>query len=273
MAGFLVLFMICVVAGEPTHAASLILAANDAPTIEEPEEPPAPGELGEKLDEVARKKMKQGTRSWQRALERLSAHGPSGWLLCVVAVILGFALLGFGDRMVEKAFIPVVSLVGIGAGGYLGLQLCILVLGYPSDTSQAVSILGGVVLGGLIYAVSAIKAPPVAWMLLVATPFLMLSAMLATTSPIVAAVSGSVGTVLAILACLRHHVLATISTSMLGAFALTFSWGLLMHLVPNRQYRAFFVRAIDHPYVLALVIVLLIGAGVDFQLLFSRERK
>lgn len=232
-----------------------------------------PGEVGETLKEVAREQMEEGTQKWERALQRLSAHRPSGWLLCVVLGILGLALLGFGDRMVEKAFVPVVSLVGVGAGGYLGLQLCILLFGYPSETTQAGAIFIGIGVFGVLYAVAAVRARPVAWMLVVATPFFMLSAMLAGTSPLVATVAAIVGAVLAILACLRHHVLATISTAMLGAFSLTFSWGLLMHMIRDRQYRAFFGRAIDHPYVLGLIIILIIGAGVDFQLLFSREEE
>jgi hypothetical protein len=267
---FLLLFLPFGVAGTRANVSLPVLAAEDVPGVEEP---PAPEELGEKMDEVTREKMKQGARNWQKTLESLSAHSPLGWLLFVLVTALGFALLGFGDRMLEKAFIPMVILVGIGAGSYLGLQLCILMEGFPSESSQTTAILAGAALGAILYALSSIKAPPVAWMLLVATPFFLLSAMLAKVNQVVAAVSAFGGIALAILACLRHHVLSTITTSMLGAFALTFSWGLLMHLMPDKRYRLFFDKAMKHPYLFALAIILIIGAGVDFQILFSNEKQ
>jgi hypothetical protein len=238
--------------------------------VEDVDSVPSAREAVDKVRESARERVSQALKVWRRALVSLTARKITAWVVFAVLVLFGAALLFAGYRLINSTFVFVSTAVGTGVGAYLGLQACVVASPQGDATGKAVCLLLGAVFGIALFLGSAVRARPVAWMLVTAAPFLALSASVFPSSPTLAIVAAVGGLGMGLATALRQRPVTTVSSAMLGAMALLFSAGMFVYLLDNPALHGWFDTAVGHPLVLALGLVLLIFVGTDIQLILSR---
>lgn len=238
--------------------------------MEETAEMPTGKEAVREVEEAARERISEAVAAWRRALESLTARKSTGWILCAALVLAGGALLFFGWRLINSTFVFLSSAVGAGTGAYMALQACVVTNPHGDPTGKATCVVLGAVFGITLYLGTALRARPVAWMLVVAAPFLALSASVFPSSPPLAVVAAAGGLGMGLATAFRQRSIATVSSAMLGAMILIFSAGMLVYLVDTETVHGWFDAAVGRPLVLALGMVLLIFIGTDLQLVLSR---
>lgn len=242
--------------------------------VEKRPEMPEAKEVVEGAEKVAREQINAAVKAWRQVLRDLTARKDTGWVLFVSLVLFGCALLVYGWRLLNRAFLFLAAAVGGGVGSYMGLQACLVLSSQAETIGKAGCLLIGAAFGIALYLGTALRAKPLAWMLLVAAPFLIFSAYIAPSSFTVALLAAGSGLAMGLAAGLRQRAMVTVSTAMLGALMVVFSGGMLVHLLGSRTAHEWFDTVVGRPFVLAAVFLLLIFIGTDLQLILtSGEQK
>ena len=225
-------------------------------------------DAGAVVRDAAEERAQQYAAHWQRAIFVLTQDKSFGWMAAAFLLAFGALSLFFGWALVKSAFLPIAATVGCGAGALLGMHMALLVS--PAGWGEPVvrpMIWGGTI--GLIALLgAAIKARPLAWMLVVAAPFFVASVVVFPLEPggaLLALISVAGGLLLALFAAIKPRLVAAASSGLLGALCLAFCWGALARLTGLPFLTASFQAAIAHPLALMAGIVLVAVAGADLQ--------
>ena len=239
----------------------------------EREKMPSAGEAARSLEKTARHQLGRGVVVWRSALRSLTARKFSGWLLLAFLVLSGLALLFAGWSLVNSTFVLLATAIGAGTGGYLGLQACLVLEPSTTGEGKATCLVLGAVFGIVLYLGTSLRARPIAWMLVVSAPFVVLSAAVYPVNGFIAVLAACGGLGMGLVASLRRRALTTVSTAMFGALLLTFCTGLIVYLLDIEKLHNAFDKAVAHPLLLGLGVVLLIFIGTDLQLMLSKKKE
>lgn len=188
------------------------------------------------------------------------------WPLVAAALISGLAFLFFGWAICRGFFVPVVTISGLVAGGFLGYRVAAAL--WDPSARQVVAAAGavGMMAGAALFLATSIKAKPFAAFLFVLSPFLILSCVLFPFDARIALALFAGGFVLATVSMAKLRPMAIIGTSALGVVALAAGWRLLADL----SRIGFIARSLAwltaRPIVLVVVLAMAALVGVSMQL-------
>jgi len=193
-------------------------------------------------------------------------------LLIPVSLVLGGVLLLFGWRLLSGFFVPFSSLMGAFLGAALGFQLVLALSEGPAGGGAVVAaVIGGLAAAGL-FCVSSLKAPPIAWFLIVAAPFLVISTLLFPAGgmgELFAVLVVLVGLVLGFASMMKRQPMVIFSTALLGTLSLVFCFGIIAHLTEAESLQSVLDFLYKYPFALAGGIVVLMLVGGDLQFVTS----
>ncbi|MBS3764538.1 MAG: hypothetical protein KGZ25_14665 [Planctomycetes bacterium] len=260
----------------------------DGPTVptltqeseEEEEGEEKEGEEGEEDEEEKKKKkgFKARTREkydlvlsyWQEALEGLSSEPVIGWPVVLGSVLIGLVLLGFGWTLLKLMFVPFATLMGFGAGAFMGMQLSVSAFGSIGAGAKVGIVVGGALFFLILFLLTAIKARPVAWLLIVTAPFLVLSTLIFPLTALAGILCAAIGILLGLLSSLHRRSLAILSTALLGSILLVFAWALATFLIKNPSLNSILIAVMrDKPLYLLAIIGLVAFIGGDVQVVLG----
>jgi hypothetical protein len=205
-------------------------------------------------------------------LRRAAANPAVGWPRALVLLAAGLAMLAFGWALLKTLFLPLSVLVAAATGGFLSAEAARCL----SETESAAAVMAfmglGAVLGAVFCFILARKVRPLAWMLVVAAPFLILSVFLfplgfGGAALAVAAAAG--GLVLGFLATSRHRILVILSNSLLGAMCAASAIAMMIHLSGIASLLNALDWTLEAGWPVLVGLVLVMGAGTNFQLTFG----
>ena len=219
--------------------------------------------------EEAKDSLTRAATYTDELLDELSDSAAIGWPAAAVAMLLGGALLAYGWALFRNLFLPVCAVVGLATGSSVAAAVVLSAMQDVSPALRQLSLLVGASAGTVIYLVIAAKARPIACIMVIAAPFLILAALLLPL--------GSTGSVLALAAIvlalamgfgsvIKLRPLAIVSTAVLGAVCLAVWWGLLSHLCEISFIDRSSRWAMSHPWALIVVVACLAALGISFQL-------
>jgi len=188
------------------------------------------------------------------------------WPLVAAAFIGGLAFLFAGWDICRRFFVPVVTISGLAAGGFLGYRVAAVLAEPSSNHIVAAAAVVGMIAGAALFLITSIKAKPFATLLFVLTPFLILSCVLFPLEPKIALALFVGGFVLAAVSMVKLRPMAIIGSSALGAMALAVGWRLLAELLRT----GFVARSLQwltaRPIVLVVALAMTALVGTSMQL-------
>ena len=230
-------------------------------------EAPAPEEKAG-LAERAQAKLTKFSKHVDKAFAAVAERRLLGLVLIPVSLVAGGVLLLFGWRLLNGLFVPFATVMGALLGGFLAFQVVLALSAEPgTSTLVGVSIVG-VVAGVALFCGTALKAVPVAWMLIVAAPFLVVSTFLfplGRTGQLVAVITVVVGMVLGFASMMKRQPMVIFSTALLGSISLVFCFGIVTHLTEAEALQSVLDFVYKYPFALLGAIGLLTLVGGDLQ--------
>jgi len=235
----------------------------------EKKEAPSAGELAEGLRDTLSDKIQQCIGYWTNALEALGENRPLGWLVGMAVLALGLLLLGFGWAVLKALFVPFTAVLGMSCGAFFALQVAVGMMPESAAGTKLALLAIGAVFGLVLFLGCAIKAPPIAWMLVAMAPFMIISVFVFTISPTTAVVTTGLGLAFGLASSMRRRELTIISTSLLGALGVAFCWGLFTQLLAQEALLNLFEKAVARPFVVAGAVLLIVFIGSDVQFILG----
>ena len=227
-------------------------------------EPPSAEQLRLKAEAL----LGQFAQYANRFLGDLCANPMLGWLGAAVTLALGMVLLMFGWTLLRAVFVPFCAVVGFATGASAAAAIVLSAMPDASPGAKRLLLSAAAVGGTVVYGATALKARPIACMLVVAAPFLAVAALLLPLGGI-GVVLGMGAVVLALAfgfgSVLTLRPLAIVSTAALGAVCLAACWGLLGHLLGEGLVRKSADWSISHPLALVVLVLCLAIVGASFQ--------
>lgn len=259
--------------------ACLLTAALVAPAASAQERSGGDRSGKEKLQEATEELAEQAGESASLLADRVNARlaqlvrrPAAAWTAVVALLGGGLALLLFGWAMMKALFLPLSSLIAAATATFLAGEI---VLAMSPDSSSALQL--GVPAVGAAGAIAlnvvlARKARPLAWLMVVLAPFLVLSAFIFPLGPygkLLAVVTVAVGLAVGFVSTVHHRLLVIVSNSLLGATCLVAGLAVLAQLTRIGAMLSALDWAIRVGWPLPLVVVVLAAAGVNLQLTFG----
>ena len=236
------------------------------------EKKPEAGEEEKGFAERTQDKLSEFSGPLDRAFKVVAERKVLGLVAVLLLTFLGGLLLLFGWRLLNALFLPFSALVGAALGGFLGFQLAVA-LSFAGGTGTAVVAgLVGAVSGGLLFAGASVKAQPVAWMLIVSAPFLVVSTFLVpmgTTGQFLAIGTVVVGLGLGFASMMKRQQLVVFSTALLGAICLAFCFGVVTRLTESPALVKALEFTYKYPFALLGAVGLLTLLGADLQFVLA----
>ena len=235
----------------------------------EKKEAPSAGELAEGIRDTLSDKIQQCIGCWTDALEALSENKTMGWLVGMAVLVLGLLLLGFGWAVLKALFVPFTAVLGMSCGAFFALQVAVGMMPESGGGTKLILLAIGAVFGLVLFLGCAIKAPPIAWMLVAMAPFMIISVFVFPISPTTAVVTTGLGLAFGLASSMRRRALTIISTSLLGALGVAFCWGLFTYLLAQEALLNLFEEAVARPFVVAGAVLLIVFIGSDVQFILG----
>jgi hypothetical protein len=184
-----------------------------------------------------------------------------------VAAAIGVVSLFFGWTLVQSLLVPCAPVVGLATGGVMAFSIVRTFYEESSSGLRIALLAVGCLVGLAAYLFSAMRAKPIAALLVVMSPFIILASFLFpynATAGLVLFIAGFIG---GFMAMLSVRPLCILGTSLLGGVLLVTAMGLLAHLGNDdegtvRQAWDWFV---NNPLNLAVLLCVVSFLGLSFQ--------
>lgn len=190
-----------------------------------------------------------------------------GWGFLAGAGAVGLVSLFFGWTLVQTLLVPCAPVVGLATGAVISFSL-VEAFYEQSTPGFRIALMGvGCLAGIALFLFAAVRAKPIAALLVVMAPFLILASVLFPFSDAAGLAVAVVGFVAGFMAMVSVRPLCIFGTSLLGAMMLISVFGLLAHLGTGtegavRQAWDWFVA---YPLMLAILLGIVSFLGLSFQ--------
>jgi MFS family permease len=239
-------------------------ASTARPEASPPERPPT-------MREQAEEKLSALSVQLDGHLGAIAGMGIVAWGLAMVAAVTGVVLMFFGWRLLSALFAFFSAFMGLVLGGFLGFQL-VLALSSEGDIGVAAIVgLVGAAVGAVMFLLCALKAQPVAWMMIVLSPFLVVSTFVFPLNRVAQLIAMAIvvgGLVLGFISMMKRQPMVVMSTSLLGSVLLVFAFGLVAHLSGSATLRSVLDFVCKYPIALigGIIVLMLVGADLQYVL-------
>jgi len=237
-----------------------------------PEEaPPSVREHGEQLVKAAGKGLSRVTYQVHESVGWFAASPYLGWAAALLMALLSVVLLFGGCSLLQHYFTPLVTLIGMGALGFLASSILQSLDIEVNPPFRAIAVAAGCVAGGVFCMLCALRARPFASFLVVLLPLLVASVFAFSFSLVAGTALLVVGLILSVIALRRLRPLAIFSTSLFGAGGLICAWGVFAELTrPSSVYSSFNWLA-EHPWMMLIAFLCVLFVGLNFQALAAPQ--
>ncbi len=264
---FLVVCLLCVAAAFP-------LAAQEAEPRWEPQLRPDTEEPRERLKhgatelgKTAGRKLTEFAGYADSFFEEATNNRLVGWGLFAGALTVGLASMLYGWAVMQVFLIPFAPFWGVITGG--GIAFCMIAALYSEREVwfKLLLLAVGVAMGFGLYLFSALRAKPVAALLVIMSPFLLIAAFLFPVHDKLGLAIFAAGFLAGFAAMIEVRPLAIVATSILGACAVLSGVSLLSHLIGDQVewLSELFNWLVVNPLMLAIVLAVLAFIAANYQ--------
>jgi hypothetical protein len=242
-------------------------AAVNAPTLGE--------RVAERREAIGKKVQSLSLRAnaW---FENLSARPFRAWAFVAFAAGFGLLMLLYGWALIKSFMVPFAPVWGLVLGGFTAFSMVkMFMVGGDSALWQRLVMMGGGALFGVgLFMFAALRAKPVAALLVVLSPFLIAATFVASSSVQMAIAIFFVGFVAGFAAMIQVRPIAIISTSLFGALSLLSVYGVLAYLLApeaeaTEEAPSAMIGSIQwlfaNPWMLLLILAMVAFLGCNFQ--------
>jgi hypothetical protein len=257
-------------------------AADEPEDEDEPESEGGPG-VHDRLDrgrEAFGDAVAGASERAERWIKETSENPLRGWATVVLATLFGLLMLLFGWALVKSFMIPFAPVWGLILGGFVTFSLIrTFQSGAEWQLWHRVVIMGaGALFGVAVFMFAALRAKPIAALLVVISPFLIVATFVAGTNVQWAIAIFFIGFVAGFAAMVQVRPISIISTSLFGALSLLIAYAVGAYLMfppvePDAEGQlaqtSWMVDSVqwllENPLMALLAVCIVAFLGVNFQ--------
>lgn len=221
----------------------------------------------EEISREAEERFKDLAGHVDTQLEALARTQMVGWGAFVAMVAAGFASLLLGWSLFEAFLTPFTSVWGLVTGGFLGFSTLQALRPEATEQAQLGALAVGAVVGLTVCFVAARKAKPVAALIVILSPFAILSCILFPVDATLGTVAFLIGLLASAAAMMWMTRMIIIATAVFGACSLIGAYGLLSYLLHAHAgfLKNSFTWLLEDPFFLLIVFAVVTYFGLHFQ--------
>jgi len=242
------------------------LGSESAQDAEAPELDKRVGELGRQAQEEVRRQAGRFGAYLEGLHGELASRPRLRWAVFAVGLVVGGVFLFLGWALFRAFFVPMVVISGVVGGGFVGLSLLLALGGPEGGRYLAASSVLGMISGGALCLLLAMRAKPLAVLSVVFIPFLILSCILFPFAAWLGLAAFGIGVVLGGVSMFKTRSMMVLGTSVLGATALMACWRILAGALEGSPVALSWGWLCAHPLMVLLVFCVVVVLGVNIQM-------